>query len=389
MLNLSLTEMLSRLIAIPSVSSTSARWDMGNRKVIEELASWLEPLGFQCQIMPIDNAPDKANLIAVLGHTSASQGGLVLAGHTDTVPYDERRWRSDPFTLNERDGRFYGLGTADMKGFFALAIAAIQPMLEQGLLSKKLKAPLIILATADEESSMSGARQLVASDLAGGRYAIIGEPTGLTPIYAHKGMMMESVKVVGQSGHSSNPALGNNALEAMHEVMGELLMLRAKLQQQFHHPGFLVPTPSRNLGCIHGGDNPNRICGECELHFDFRPIPGMELDFIHQSIEQCLKPIAQRRHIDISLHSLMDSLPPFEQAADSELVKIVEELSGKQAETVGFATEAPFLQQLGMQTLVMGPGHIDQAHQPDEFIDQNQIAPSLALLQNLIKHFCC
>ncbi|MBD2857421.1 acetylornithine deacetylase [Spongiibacter sp. KMU-158] len=388
MLNLSLTDMLTRLIAHPTVSSTSVKWDMSNRPVIDELADWFEELGFKTRILPLKHQPQKANLIAVLGEPSQS-GGLVLSGHTDTVPYDDRRWDSDPFTLSERDGRFYGLGTADMKGFFALAIEAIRPMLQQGILGTSQKAPLIILATADEESSMDGARELVAGDLAGARHAIIGEPTGLKPIHAHKGIMMESVKIVGRSGHSSNPALGNNALEAMHEVIGELLGLRAKLQDKYRHSGFKVPTPTMNLGCIHGGDNPNRICGQCELHFDFRMIPGMELEFIKHQLSDSLSPIAERRQIDISLHSLMPGLPAFEQARDSELIKTVESLSSYPAETVGFATEAPFLQQLGLQTVVLGPGHIDQAHQPNEYLGTDQIAPTVALLQNLIRHYCC
>jgi acetylornithine deacetylase len=386
-----LIEMLSCLIGTPSVSATSPRWDMGNREVIDQLAGWLEKLGFAVQVTPLKTQPNKANLVAVLGgHPNCSNGGLVLAGHTDTVPFDDSRWQSDPFTLTERDQRFYGLGSADMKGFFALAIEAIKPMIEQRLLGEgRQDAPLIILATADEESSMDGARELVAADVAGARYAIIGEPTGLRPIRAHKGMMMEAVTVTGKSGHSSNPALGNNAIEAMHEVMTALLALRGELQSRYHHPGFHVPGPSMNFGCVHGGDNPNRICGECELHFDIRPIPGMELEVTRELIRQRLRPIAEQRRIDIGLRELMPGIPPFEEAANSELVKVVEALCGHPAETVGFATEASFLQQLGMQTLVLGPGHIDQAHQPDEFLGMDQIAPTVSLLQQLIQRFCC
>ena len=194
---------------------------MGNRPVIDALANWLEPLGFDVKVMPLKTQPHKANLIATLG---TGTGGLVLAGHTDTVPCDDALWQSDPFALTERDNRLYGLGSADMKGFFAIAIEAIKPLLDS-----KLKAPVIILATADEESSMDGARALVKDDLLGARYAIVGEPTGLKPIYAHKGIMMESIVIEGRSGHSSNPLLGNNAMEAMHEVITELLTLRLSL----------------------------------------------------------------------------------------------------------------------------------------------------------------
>ena len=374
-----LVEMMRELIALPSVSATSPRWDMGNRRVVEQLGNWLQALGFEVRITPLAN-PDKANLIATYGR---GEGGLVLAGHTDTVPYDDSRWQSDPFVLTERDQRFYGLGSADMKGFFALVIEAASALLDQDF-----TAPLIILGTADEESSMDGARALVQADVSGARYAIVGEPTGLQPVRAHKGIIMEAITITGRSGHSSNPALGNSALEAMHEVIGELIGLRGELQSRYRHPGFDIPSPTLNLGCIHGGDNPNRICGQCELHFDIRAVPGMETDVVRQQIEQRLQPIAERRRINIGLRSLIGGVEAYEQAVDSELVKVSEQLSGKPSRTVNFATEAPFFQKLGMQTLVMGPGSIDQAHQPDEFMALDQIEPGVELLRQLIHRFC-
>lgn len=379
-----LLEMMAQLIGTPSVSSTVTSRDMGNRAVIDALANWLEPMGFNVQVMPLQTQPHKANLVATLG---SGDGGLVLAGHTDTVPCDEALWHSDPFTLSERDNRLYGLGSADMKGFFALVIEAIKPLLEAPS-GAQLRAPIIVLATADEESSMDGARALVKDDVAGARYAIVGEPTGLTPIYAHKGIIMESIVIEGRSGHSSNPLFGNSAMEAMHDVMGELLTLRTELQEKHRHPGFAYPTPSLNLGCIHGGDNPNRICGRCELHFDLRTVPGMDNELLHEEIERRLTSIAQRRQINIGITPLMPGIDAFEQPLDTDLVNTVRGLTGKAPATVSFCTEAPFLQNLGLQTLVMGPGHIDQAHQPDEFIPLDHIAPSIELLQALIKRYC-
>lgn len=375
-----ITQMLRELIQLASVSSTIPSLDMGNRPVVEQLANWLQPLGFNCKIMPLEGKSNKANLVASYGSGS---GGLVLAGHTDTVPFDESRWQSDPFKLTEKDQRLYGLGSCDMKGFFAIAITALETLLDQ-----PFKAPLIILATADEESSMDGARALVKADLQGARYAVVGEPTGMTPIRAHKGMMMEGITIRGRAGHSSNPMLGNSALEAMHELMGELMTLRGELQTQYHHPGFAVPGPSMNFGCIHGGDNPNRICGECELHFDIRPVPGMELDVVRQKIHALVTPIAERRKINIGMRSLMAGIPAYEESDSAELIQTVEKLTGQSAESVGFATEAPFLQKLGLQTVVMGPGSIDQAHQPDEFLALDQIGPSISVLRQLIQRYC-
>ena len=372
---------LRDLVALPSVSCAVPEWDMANRPVIDYLANSFADMGFSTRVMPLAQT-GKANLIATLGEGDA---GLVLAGHTDTVPYDANRWQSDPFQLTERDGKLYGLGATDMKGFFPVIIEAVKPYLYA-----HFKHPLIVLATADEESSMSGARALAREGIPGAqpRFAIIGEPTGLVPIRAHKGIMMEAVRVRGQSGHSSNPALGKNALEAMNQVMNELLSLRQELQLTYRNPGFAVQTPTLNLGCIHGGDGANRICAECELHFDLRLLPGMDSEAIRHAIQQRLTPIAERSGTDIVLSSLFEGVDAFDQDAQSELVQLCEQLTGNRAETVAFATEAPFMQQLGMQTLVLGPGSINQAHQPDEFIPLDQIEPAINIVRRLIEKYC-
>ncbi|HWV15025.1 MAG TPA: acetylornithine deacetylase [Cellvibrio sp.] len=370
---------LAQLVAIPSVSCAVPSWDMANLPVIELLANWFADMGFNTQVMPLAQT-GKANLIATLG---SGEGGLVLAGHSDTVPYDTSRWQSDPFKLIEKDSKFFGLGATDMKGFFPVIIEAVKPLLD-----KPFKNPLIVLATADEESSMSGARALAASGKPNARYAVIGEPTELVPIRMHKGIMMESIRVLGKSGHSSNPALGKNALDAMTQVMGELMQLRGELQLKYRNPGFAIQTPTLNLGCIHGGDGANRICGECELHFDLRLLPGMDNSELREAIQRRLTPIAQSSGTDIVFSSLFEGIEPFAEPADSELVKICEQLTGHSSESVAFATEAPFMQALGMQTLVLGPGSINQAHQPDEFISIDQLEPAVKIVRELIQKFC-
>ncbi len=372
---------LQKLVALPSVSCAVPEWDMSNHAVIDYLANCFADMGFNTQVMPLAQA-GKANLVATLG---SGDGGLVLAGHSDTVPYDAGRWQSDPFTLTEKDGKLYGLGATDMKGFFPVIIEAVKPYI-----GKTFKHPLVVLATADEESSMSGARTLAHSGIPGAtpRYAVIGEPTGLVPIRMHKGIMMEAVRVRGQSGHSSNPALGKNALEAMNQVINELISLRTELQLKYRNAGFAVQTPTLNLGCIHGGDGANRICGDCELHFDLRLLPGMDNDELRVAIQQRLTPIAERSGTDIVLSSLFEGVDPFGEDEQSELVKMCEQLTGNHSESVAFATEAPFMQQLGMQTVVMGPGSINQAHQPDEFIPLDQIEPAVKIVRGLIEKFC-
>lgn len=375
---------LAQLVSTPSVSCTNPSLDMGNRQVIDLLANWLGDIGFSIDIQVVDDNPQKANLIATLGTSNnESNGGLVFAGHADTVPYDESRWSHDPFTLKIEQDRAFGLGATDMKGFFPTVLAAIQPFLKT-----PLKEPIIILATADEETSMAGARALLNHPIPKARYAVVGEPTGMQPIRMHKGMAMESIRIQGKSGHSSNPSLGNNALDVMHDVITELKQFRYNMQQQHKHPGFIIDVPTMNFGCIHGGDNPNRICGHCELEFDLRTLPGMSLDDLRQDVDQQLSIIAKNNHIIIDRHSLFTGIDAFEQAADSELIKTVEQLTGQQADSVAFATEAPLLQSMGMDVVVMGPGSIDQAHQPDEYIDLKQIKPAVNTLQALIEKFC-
>ncbi len=373
-------QQLSQLVALPSVSSTSARWDMGNRNVIDLLATWFAELGFNTEIIPVHNQPNKANLIASLG---SGPGGLVLAGHTDTVPYDENRWLQDPFSLTEKDGRFYGLGATDMKGFFPVVIEAVKK-----IIGKPRQQPLIILASADEESSMSGARELAAMGKPKARYAVIGEPTGLRPVRMHKGIIMESIRVQGLAGHSSNPALGNNAMEAMHQVIGDLLLFRTELQAKNSNLGFDVSVPTLNLGHIHGGDNPNRICGSCELHYDLRPLPGMDIEELRTLIDGRLDRIRTQTKTVIECESLIGGVEAFEESANSALVQAAEKLSGYSAESVAFATEAPFMKALGMETIVFGPGSIDQAHQPNEFIALDQIQPAIEMIGQLIQQFC-
>lgn len=375
-----LLEMMQQLIAIPSISCTDPALDQSNRAVIDALAGWSQQLGFNIDIQALDATGSKANLIATIG---SGQGGLVLAGHTDTVPFDQGDWRSDPFRLTEVDNRLYGLGTADMKAFFALAIDAIR-----GFDLSQLRQPLIILATADEETSMSGARALQASQLSGARFVLIGEPTGLRPVRMHKGMMMEAIRLTGLSGHSSNPALGHSALEAMHKVMTELLAWRQRLQQTYHSALFEIPQPTLNLGHIHGGDNPNRICGHCELQIDLRPLPGMDLAELKCELEAQLQKALAGSKIDYRIDSLLDGVPALETPANSMLVKTVERLTGSHAEAVAFSTEAPFYDQLGMDAVVLGPGHIAQAHQPDEFLEIRNIKPTMKLIQDLVKQFC-
>ena len=376
----SLTSMLEALIATPSVSSVDPGLDQSNQVVINLLADWLETAGFRTELVEVPGHSGKVNLIATLG---TGPGGLVLAGHTDTVPYDAQRWSHDPFHLTEDNGRLYGLGTSDMKSFLGIAIEAAR-----GLRVQDLGRPLAILATADEESSMSGARALAHASHPIGRYAVIGEPTGLSPVRLHKGVMGEAVRLTGRSGHASEPSLGRNALDGMQEIMGDLMAWREELERRYHHPAFALPSPTLNLGHIHGGDNFNRICGDCELHLDLRVLPGMSAEDLRSELASRVAAIAGRRGLEWEVEPLFASIPPAETPRESAIVEAGEMLTGHAAEAVSFGTEAPFFNQLGMETLILGPGNLAQAHQRDEYLEVGRIPPTLELLRGMIRHFC-
>lgn len=372
-------QLFDALLRLPSVSSANPAIDMGNRAVVELLAERFSQLGFACELVDVPGAPHKANLIATKG---SGPGGLVLAGHTDTVPFDEQLWQTNPLQLTEKDGRLHGLGSTDMKGFFAVAHEALKDFVDA-----EFKQPLIVVATADEESSMDGARALVQLGRPQARYAVIGEPTGLKPVNRHKGVMMERLRVQGRSGHSSNPALGRNALEAMHAMIGELLRFRTELQQKFRDPHFALDLPTMNLGVIHGGDNPNRICGHCELEFDVRLLPGMRSALLRDEIRARIEPIAAQHDVSFTFTPLFPGVEAFANDQGA-LLQACEKLTGYGPQSVAYGTEAPFFQQLGMDTLVLGPGSIDVAHQPNEYMALEQVQPCIELLRGLVRRFC-
>ena len=278
----------------------------------------------------------------------------------------------------------YGLCSCDMKAFFALAIEAVR-----SFDAKSLRRPLTLLATADEESTMAGAKFLLNHGLKPGRYALIGEPTGLKPIRMHKGVLMESIRVHGQAGHSSDPSLGANAIEGMHRVLHELLAWRTELQAKHRNALFKVDAPTLNFGAIHGGDNPNRICGHCEMLIDIRPLPGMDILELRQVMgERLAAALAKYPSLRVETRPLHDGVPAFESPKDSAMVRACEALSGIEAGAVAFGTEAPFFSSLGLDTIILGAGNIDQAHQPDEYLPLEHIPPMVDILTGLIGRFC-
>lgn len=375
----SFREMLGALVQTPSVSNLSRELDCSNREVVELLATWLEDLGFCISIHSLPN-DTKFNLIARKGEGS---GGLLLSGHTDTVACNPDQWATDPFELHSQDGKFYGLGTCDMKGFFP----TVCEILEQTS-STKLAAPITVLATADEETDMAGARHLLESNELTAEGAIIGEPTSLEPVVAHKGIFTMKITTLGKSAHSSNPDLGTNALEGMHEIVSALLVYRDTLRQRHQDDAFEIPFPTMNLGCLHAGDSANRICNSAELLIDCRTLPGMSSAEVAEDLTRYLESLESKVGMPIEIELGMPPIEPFSANSDSKLSKLMARTTGKTVKAVAFGTEAPLLQRMGLDTIVFGPGSIDQAHQVDEYLALDQVRTAQDALLRVLHTYC-
>lgn len=373
-------ENYKRIIAEPTISAFDVNLDQTNKHLIDYLSNLFSEIGFKINIQPVPNARNKFNLLASIG---SGEGGLLLAGHSDTVPYDEGKWQQDPFQLRQADNRLYGLGTCDMKGFFAFIYQALLT-----IPLNKVQKPLYILATADEETSMAGARFFAQQQLIRPDAAVIGEPTELKPIYKHKGHMAQSLSITGKAGHSSDPARGVNAIEIMYKAIGSLLDLQEQLGQKYRDPSFSVPETTMNLGHIHGGDGENRICGHCHLNFDVRPTPNLPDQEVQALLDATLAPLHKAYPNRVAMELMYPSSPAFACKNETQLIELAESLTGFSAEPANYSTEAPFLSDLGCDTLVLGPGSINQAHQPNEFIDLDYVDPTVTLLQGLIKQVC-
>jgi acetylornithine deacetylase len=253
---------------------------------------------------------------------------------------------------------------------------------------KPLKHPLIVLATADEERAMDGVKALVAAGRPKARYAVIGEPTGGVPVRMHKGIFMDSIRVIGRGGHSSRPDLGANAIEGMHRVLGEVLKLRDELAHRGGPAEFALAHPTLNPDCIHAGDSINRIPAACELQLDLRFPPGYQRVALRRELRERAAAALDGSPCAIEFASVFEGIEAFETPAASALVQACEKLTGHGAGAVDFGTEGPFLNALGCETVVLGPGGVEQAHKPDEYLALERVEPMLETLRGLVTRFC-
>ena len=372
-------EILRRLIAYPTISADS------NLQMIEFLAGYLDHLGAD---VLLNHAPDgtKANLFATLGQ--GHENGVLLSGHTDVVPVADQDWSHDPFDMVERDGRLYGRGTCDMKGFIAACLTKAQDYAKLSL-----KTPVHFAFTYDEETGCIGAQGLAKWLQSQGitpRIAIIGEPTGMKAIEGHKGCCEYTTHFHGKAGHGSMPDIGVNAVEYALRYGTKLMDIAQDLQGRAPDKSrFDPPWTTLNIGRITGGNIHNVIPENCSMDWEFRPVQDADFSYVKETIEtyvsDILRPEMQRRDPNANITTeIIGEVVGLEPTDQNEARDIVLELTGQNhADVVPFGTEAGIFAGLGMSVVVCGPGSIEQAHKPDEFIELSQLDACLSFLTQL------
>jgi acetylornithine deacetylase len=371
-------QILAELVRLDSVSARS------NLEIISYLAARTESAGLCARMFPYtdEGGVEKFNLVCVPPSIDADEMRveLALVGHTDTVPFDPA-W-TDALTLTEREGKLYGRGACDTKGFIAAALTAIG----QFDLAR-LARPLALVFTADEEVGCLGAKRLAESRALRARYAIVGEPTSLQPMRAGKGYCLAEVCVGGREGHSAYPALGASAIFRAARLIARIETVAERLKAE-QHAAFDPPYTTLNVGVINGGTAKNIIAGECRFTLEWRPVPEQAaahaLELIQAEIEnlRAVEPDFDARIEVLRLDEAMET------RASSPLVRELESLSGQAAGTVAFGTEAPQLTEMGAEAVVFGPGSIRTAHRTGEFVPADELDSCVEILARAIAKFC-
>ncbi|HST94172.1 MAG TPA: acetylornithine deacetylase [Microvirga sp.] len=372
-------EMLAKLVSFDTVSSKS------NLPLVEFVETYLQSWNVPYLRLP-NEAGDKAAIYATVG--PQDRGGIVLSGHTDVVPVTGQAWTTDPFVLRVENGRAYGRGAVDMKAFDALALALVPEFQAAGL-----KTPIHIMLSYDEETTCLGvvdAIRRLGHDLPLPKAAIVGEPTSLEVVDAHKSVVTFTTRVHGFEAHSSKPYLGASAVMTAAELIGELNRIADEMMERGDPSGrFDPPYTTVHVGIVNGGTARNIMAKACSFHWEFRGLPSLDPQEIPDRLDRFVREVALKRlnrfgdfgHIETQLEVAVPGLAP-EPGSAAETLAL--RLAGRnRTQTVPFGTEAGHYQAAGIPTVVCGPGSIDQAHQPDEYITLEQLEAGAAFLRRL------
>ncbi|MET1070323.1 MAG: acetylornithine deacetylase [Pseudomonas prosekii] len=373
-------DLLATLVGFDTTSRES------NLQLIEFVRDYLAGFDVPCELVYNDER-SKANLFATIG--PAQLPGIVLSGHTDVVPVDGQPWSVAPFELSERDGKLYGRGTADMKGYIACVLALVP-----ALVKATLKRPVHIALSYDEEVGCLGVRSLLKAleqRPVKPMLCIIGEPTELKPVLGHKGKLAMRCDIHGQACHSAYAPLGVNAIEYAAELIGELGRIGQRLQAPEHHDArFDPPFSTVQTGVITGGKALNIVPADCRFDFEIRALPAHDPSEVAQALqsyaEQHVLPRmrAVSEQSDIRFSEL-SAYPGLATDARSEAAQLIAAFSGSQEfGTVAFGTEGGLFDAAGIPTVVCGPGSMEQGHKPDEFVSLAQLHGCDAMLQRLL-----
>lgn len=371
-------DLLARLVAFDTTSAKS------NLALIDFVEDYLKGHGVASTRVP---SPDgaKADLFATIG--PAGEGGIGLSGHSDCVPVAGQRWTSDPFTLTERDGKLYGRGTCDMKGFLACVLASV-PLFK----SHSLKEPIHLIISYDEEVGCTGVRPLIdrlGHDLPRPRAIVVGEPTGMAVIDAHKRIDAYRTRVTGREAHSSMPELGVNAIAAAAALIGELERLGADIATKQNDPRFEPPYSTVCVGTIEGGTAHNIVPKTCEFQWQVRSLPSAAPTEVPRDLDAFARTALLPRMHRVTKEAGVDtetegSVPAFVAAPKSAAVALALALTGaEETHAVSYTTEAGLFEQAGCPSVICGPGNIAQAHAADEYVAIAQLDACMAFLSGL------
>ena len=369
-------EILRDLVAIPSVSSIS------NQPMIDYVVKELDRRAWKIYFYPYRDAAgiEKNNLVAVTRSRYVTKPELALVCHTDTVPFDAT-WK-EAVNPRIRNGKLYGRGSCDVKGFLACVLASISR-----IDVRRLSKPLALALTADEEIGCAGAKYLAGKNAIGARYTIVGEPTGLAPVRAGKGYALAEIVVRGREAHSAFPTEGRSAIYDGARVVTRLERIAKKLAARKNR-SFDPPFTTLNVGLIRGGTAKNIVPGECRITVEWRPIPGQDPRWAAELIREELARLARDRPgLDARLNiKRLD--PPFDPAATGYLAALLESLTHRRSTTVSFGTEAAHLSAATSEAVVFGPGDMTVAHKTGEFVPTPELSKCTAYLSAVIQKLC-
>jgi len=375
---MNLQQTLAELVAIDSVSARS------NADIVDYLSRRCEAAGFKTQRFHYldEHGVEKINLVALVGAEFNENLNIELAlvGHTDTVPYDPN-WTA-ALNLTERDGKLYGRGSCDTKGFIAAALSAVET-----IDLKTLNKPVALIFTADEEIGLRGAKHLAQLNPFRVRYSIVGEPTSLQPIRAGKGYSLAEVTIKGREAHSAYPALGASAVFRAARLINRLEKIAETLKSN-QHEAFDPSFTTLNVGVIHGGSAKNVLAGECRFTLEWRPIPTQPSEHVLHLLNAAIK---EEQSADPDFVCEVDASRAdsgFETATDSRLIKLLERATGRASGTVAFGTEGAQMQALGSEPVVIGPGDIREAHRTGEFVPVRELERCAEILKQAVEELC-